>query len=559
MTQLTGPEPPGSLSNNSRVVLSSLEAQIWDGAAHLAKEERVEEKKDHVYPARHPDSVDFSMIPTATVPSYYIRLGDILMIEGRPCKVNKVYTSPTTGQCRYTGVGLFSNTQHRESSAISWPVSGVMSQTMQSPIFKQYRLRRLEHDYVVAENDQSGEVEIPVHQDPGFLARLHNAIQNQQGSTRVLVLSTGNTELAVDLKFVHASNTNKEQSGYNLRTLARNGDLIGLESAIQQGAMLTTSQPDAKFALFDAIEYHQHEVVHRLIEAGIDVDQEDENGETALGMTVQNSEFDSDMLFLAESLLVNGASPTKTIHGDVVNLLSASAWGRTEEVEHLLKENESLHANKSDLLVNKSDLLGYTALHEAAYFGHYKIVQLLIDKRADVEKAVAFGGNGVLHAVVDRRHQPQNSGEDRSIHCTRNFGQDHTRILELLLHKKAPLNAMRHHDNKTAQELIIDKLRSRDLNDAEMSTYQDMLMILDGSSCQTGSTAWPPETFRFDVQLHARKQIVTQRQTVDFAEFPSFLEKCDKAKKGSWTWIHFPTNNVSSRRNLLSSCCNTHY
>jgi hypothetical protein len=77
-------------------------------------------------------------------------VGDILIVQGRPCQVIRISTSAATGQQRYLGVDLFTKQLHEESSTIHNPAPGVVVQTMRDPILKQYRVLDLNYGYVVA-------------------------------------------------------------------------------------------------------------------------------------------------------------------------------------------------------------------------------------------------------------------------------------------------------------------------------------------------------------------------------------------------------------------------
>jgi hypothetical protein len=71
-------------------------------------------------------------------------MGDLLILQGRPCQVIRITTSSATGQHRYLGVDLFTKQLHEESSFISNPSPSVVVQTMLGPVFKQYRVLDLQ-------------------------------------------------------------------------------------------------------------------------------------------------------------------------------------------------------------------------------------------------------------------------------------------------------------------------------------------------------------------------------------------------------------------------------
>ncbi|KAK2062942.1 hypothetical protein LY76DRAFT_632966 [Colletotrichum caudatum] len=143
---------------------------------------------------------------TVTIPCHHIRLGDFLMLQGRPCQVIKISTSAATGQYRYLGVDLFTKQLHEESSFIANPAPSVVVQTMLGPIFKQYRVLDLSDGHVTAMTE-TGDVKqgLPVIDQSNLWTRLNNAFESGRGSVRALVLNDNGRELVVDVKVVHGS------------------------------------------------------------------------------------------------------------------------------------------------------------------------------------------------------------------------------------------------------------------------------------------------------------------------------------------------------------------
>ena len=143
---------------------------------------------------------------TVTIPCHHVRMGDILMLQGRPCQVIRISTSSATGQHRYLGVDLFTKQLHEESSFISNPAPSVVVQTMLGPIFKQYRVLDVQDGTVVAMTE-TGDVKpgLPVIDQSNLWNRLTKAFDSGRGSVRVLVLNDGGRELAVEMKVIHGS------------------------------------------------------------------------------------------------------------------------------------------------------------------------------------------------------------------------------------------------------------------------------------------------------------------------------------------------------------------
>lgn len=144
---------------------------------------------------------------TITIPCHHIRVGDLLVLQGRPCQVIRITTSAQTGQHRYLGVDLFTKQLHEESSFVSNPEPSVIVQNMLGPVFKQYRVLDIRDDGRVVAMTESGEVKqgLPVIDQGGLWSRLNDAFANGRGSVRVLVINDGGRELAVDYKVIHGS------------------------------------------------------------------------------------------------------------------------------------------------------------------------------------------------------------------------------------------------------------------------------------------------------------------------------------------------------------------
>ncbi|TID23526.1 putative woronin body major protein [Venturia nashicola] len=154
-----------------------------------------------------PESHKMSTAATITIPCHHIRIGDLLMLQGRPCQVIRITTSSQTGQHRYLGVDLFTKQLHEESSFISHPSPSVVVQNMTGPVFKQYRVLDIRDDGRVVAMTETGDVKqgLPVIDQSDLLGRLSESFDNGRGSVRVLVINDGGKELAVDYKVVHGS------------------------------------------------------------------------------------------------------------------------------------------------------------------------------------------------------------------------------------------------------------------------------------------------------------------------------------------------------------------
>lgn len=105
---------------------------------------------------RYDNSGSGGIMNTVTIPCHFIRIGDIIILQGRPCQVIRITTSSQTGQHRYLGVDLFTKQLNEESSFISNPSPSVTVQNMLGPVFKSYRVLDIRDDMRVVAMSESG-------------------------------------------------------------------------------------------------------------------------------------------------------------------------------------------------------------------------------------------------------------------------------------------------------------------------------------------------------------------------------------------------------------------
>jgi hypothetical protein len=138
---------------------------------------------------------------------HFIRIGDILLLQGRPSQVIRISMSSQTGQYRYLGVDLFTRQLHEETSFISNPAPSVVVQTMLGPVFKQYRVLDIREDGLLVCMTETGDVKqgLTVVDQGGLFRRIDRAFADGKGSVRVMVINDGGRELVVDMKIIHGS------------------------------------------------------------------------------------------------------------------------------------------------------------------------------------------------------------------------------------------------------------------------------------------------------------------------------------------------------------------
>jgi hypothetical protein len=144
---------------------------------------------------------------SVTIPCHFIRVGDLVILQGRPCQVIRISTSAQTGQLRFLGVDLFTRQLHEESSFVSNPGDSVVVQSMLGPVFKQYRILDMREDGRLVCMTESGDVKqgLSVIDQGGLYSKIDRAFADGRGSVRALVINDGGRELVVDYKVIHGS------------------------------------------------------------------------------------------------------------------------------------------------------------------------------------------------------------------------------------------------------------------------------------------------------------------------------------------------------------------
>jgi len=140
-----------------------------------------------------------------TIPCHHIRIGDLVILQQRPCQIIRITTSVQTGQHRYLGVDLFTKELHEEPCVVTHPSPSVVLHSMLTPGFKQYRLIDIRDDGKLVAMTDTGEIKAGLKiVDQGQLAsKVKSAYGYGTGSVRVLVINDAEQELVVDYKVVH--------------------------------------------------------------------------------------------------------------------------------------------------------------------------------------------------------------------------------------------------------------------------------------------------------------------------------------------------------------------
>ncbi|VUC35618.1 unnamed protein product [Clonostachys rosea] len=426
------------------------------------------------------DTVEAHAPNTISIPCHHIRLGDFIMLQGRPCMVIRISTNATTGQYRYLGVDTFTKELFEESSFVSNPAPGVIIQTMLGPVFQQYRALEIKDGQVVAMTE-TGDVKegLPIIDQAAVYDRLSQAIESG-GSVRVLVLVDGDRELVVDMKVIHGSKLASDERDKAFQAAVRANDILKVKDALagEPRPNIDVVDENGRTVLFGAVENRFEKMVDLLLEHEIDIEVKDKEGQTVLDISVS----DPEQYHVTLKLLQKGALPMDLVDNDITNLFSAVAEGQIGELRHMLGEN---------VLPSSRDRLGYTALHEAVCFGHYEVAKTLIENGADINAKITHGGATVLHSAIQRgrEHRRFFTGARRIDPA---LNENHIRIVALLLRKEVDTEHRRSCDKLTVRELVSEELVSA--GNFERSCLQKILILLNKSIPQEGlnrQLTWP--------------------------------------------------------------------
>lgn len=165
----------------------------------------------------HPTELRFFNSQGVVVPCPNVRLGDFAILQGRPCQVLRISTSTSTGQYKYLGVDIFTKFLYQDVSSVQYPAPGVRVHFILAPFLKQYRVLDYQDGCLVAATED-GDIRqnLPVIEQSNLDIRISRALESSTGSVCVLVLSDGDSELAIEMKLIY---TNQEER-YTEKTLA---------------------------------------------------------------------------------------------------------------------------------------------------------------------------------------------------------------------------------------------------------------------------------------------------------------------------------------------------
>ncbi|KAJ5146206.1 woronin body major protein [Penicillium bovifimosum] len=132
------------------------------------------------------------------IPCSSIRIGDFIMLEGRPCEVTAIPTSTSTTreQLRYLGVDLFTHETHGDTPSTP-------DLNMPGVVFRSYQVLDFSDGHVTGMDDEGNVKQgIPVMNRSNLWNRLNKAFETSEGKVRAQVVTDQGQELVADIKIV---------------------------------------------------------------------------------------------------------------------------------------------------------------------------------------------------------------------------------------------------------------------------------------------------------------------------------------------------------------------
>ena len=156
---------------------------------------------------------------------------------------------------------------------------------------------------------------------------------------------------------------------------------------------LCAMEQPATTSIHDAVKQKNLAEVQRWLDQGIDINQQDNDGNTPLHKAAYNGHKN-----VVECLVTHGAHINQQdnygrtpLHGAVININNDQ-----NVVEYLIAHGAN---------VNQQDTYGIIPLHYAAMVGHHNIVEYLIVHGAHIHQQDRFGRTPLHQAAIDRRQK----------------------------------------------------------------------------------------------------------------------------------------------------------
>jgi cytohesin len=190
---------------------------------------------------------------------------------------------------------------------------------------------------------------------------------------------------------------------------AENGDLIEVQTALENRANPNTKDNDGQTPLHKAAQEGHVEIVKLLLERGANPNTKNNDGQTPLHWAALSSRVD-----VVRVLLERGADPNTKDNAGWTPLHEAAYRGRVEIVKILLERGADPNTKDND---------GQTPLHKAAQEGDIDVVKILLERGADpntkdndgqtpLHKAACRGRVDVVKILLERGADPNTKDND---------------------------------------------------------------------------------------------------------------------------------------------------
>ncbi len=175
---------------------------------------------------------------------------------------------------------------------------------------------------------------------------------------------------------------------YPARWAVKKNDAALVKLMLEKGA-----SPNQGALLKDAVLKGNLKIVQILINAGANLNAQDNSGKTPLMWAIEKNKED-----IAHQLIQSGAN----VHQQALSGYTALDFAVSANLPNTLKE--IIDRNGVDTIDHLGESWGWTPLMKAVSDNHYEIAQLLVNAGADL-KRTSFNGATALDIAIKRKNQ----------------------------------------------------------------------------------------------------------------------------------------------------------